>query len=263
MCTSTTPPGSAPVTWIGPVTGQAPPSRSTTSSITKPAGASRLTSPHSESAVSTTMRSPGAISVTGSAHGSKNIVVWSRVTRRNGHAPVGSGRVHGTGPAFRLAAVFLAVGRGGGGEALDRCAEDPGPDLAAVAARQPTVDDRADAGPGDLHDVDADRRAAEPEVRDLEVRMLGHGDLVHVRVHADHLLRRAALVGLQPEGGRLRETPEPDGLGDVALTAYPLHVGVGEALEQLARGLGQRPAEPLVAQAADPDRELAAADRHR
>src|SRR5271169_5425711 len=97
---------------------------------------------------------------------------------------------------YRSAAVFLAVRRGGAGEALDRRAEDPGADLAAVAARQPAVDDRADAGPGDLHDVDADRRAAEPEVGDLEVRMLGHGDLVHVRVHTDHLLGRAALVGL-------------------------------------------------------------------
>src|SRR5262249_10803651 len=167
ICTSRTPPGSAPATYSGPVTGQAPPSRSTTSSIEKPAGASRLISPQSESAVSTTMRSPGAISAAGSARGSKNIAVWSRVTRLTGTPRSSRARSLGRAGRFVPAAVFPAVGRGGRGEALDRGAEDPGADLAAVAARQPAVDDRADAGLGDLHDVDADRRAAEPEVGDL------------------------------------------------------------------------------------------------
>src|SRR5437879_978196 len=104
-----------------------------------------------------------------------------------GYAPITSG-LPGASPGFRSGAVFLAVRRRGGGEALDRRVKDPGPDLAAIAARQPAIDDRADTGLDDLHDVDADRRAAEPEVRDLEIRVLGDRDLVHGRVHADHLL---------------------------------------------------------------------------
>ena len=42
-----------------------------------------------------------------------------------------------------------------------------------------------------------------------------------------------ALVGLQPERGRLREAAEPDRLGDAALAADPLDVVVGEAVEEL------------------------------
>src|SRR5512132_1824885 len=55
-----------------PVTGQAPPSRASTSSTCRPLGASALASPRTESAVSTTTRSPPATSASGSARGSKN-----------------------------------------------------------------------------------------------------------------------------------------------------------------------------------------------
>src|SRR5580700_224615 len=137
--------------------------------------------------------------------------------------------------------VSLRVRLRGRGEAVERRAQDAGPDLAAAFSGQTAVDDRLDARTGDLEDVDPDRRAAEAEVRDEEVRVFGDGDVIHPRVHRDHLGGRVALVSLQPERGRLGEAAEPDGLGDVALAADPLNVIVGEPVEELARDLGSGP----------------------
>src|SRR5258708_31583427 len=170
-------------------------------------------------------------------------------------------RANALAKAHSRATVYLGPASGRPLEALARRPDDPGADLAAVAAGQADVHDGQHAGFERLEDVHARRRPAEAEQRDLEGGVLARRDPVHLEVARDHAVRGAALVVLERERAGLREAAEPDGLGDRALAAHPGDLGLVVPGEQLALVRRRRPPEPLAAQARAPDGELLAAAR--
>ena len=125
------------------------------------------------------------------------------------------------------------------------------------------VDARGDAGLHHLADVDAGGGAAEAQEGDVEVLVLGRGDLVHLHGGVDGVLGRAADEGDDGRGRCHGKAADARGLGDGAVADIAAAIFGSVAGEVEALGLTHRPGEPLIAQAADTDAEIGAVAGHR